>query len=496
MKKLIYGKDETENIVGLHVKNDKMLIYTADGDKTNIKSVPFQPYFLLDRYDDYIDPDELKGRAPFGYIKTGSKEEVSDAESSCYYKLIKTWKSYNKEESTMLKDGYTLYNGMKLNDISVLSFDIETTGVTINENSFVVLISNTFRSRSGRITKRLFDFTDYDSPKDFIDDWCSWVRQCDPDVLCGHNVFGFDFPYLRNFAKLHKTKLVLGRDISPAKFSSKPRQFRKDGSQSYDYYNVEIAGRNVIDTFFLSIKYDVQRKYPSYGLKPIMKFEGLEKEDRQHWDFSKNKEPWNNVEDYAKFKQYAKDDADDALALFDLMVPQFFYYTQSIPMQFQNIINRASGSQVNMFMIRAYLQDGYSIPEPSEKEYFKGGISMGNPGVYNNVYKVDVASLYPSIMLQYKVQSKDKDPRGLFLKMVEYFTNQRLENKRLAAETGDRYYKDMSNGQKIMINSAYGFMGAPGLHFNYPDGAAAVTAKGREILTKAIEWATGEKYNG
>jgi len=145
-------------------------------------------------------------------------------------------------------------------------------------------------------------------------------------------------------------------------------------------------------------------------------------------------------------------------------------------------------------MVRAYLQDSLSIPAACEKQEFEGAISIGNPGLYKNVFKVDVASLYPSIMLQYNITDNHKDPDNRFIEAVKFFTEQRLEDKLLAAETGERIYSDLSNGRKIMINSFYGFMGAPGLNFNYPDGAAEVTRHGRDILIKAIEWATGSDY--
>jgi DNA polymerase elongation subunit (family B) len=98
-------------------------------------------------------------------------------------------------------------------------------------------------------------------------------------------------------------------------------------------------------------------------------------------------------------------------------------------------------------------------------------------------------------MREYKVCCKEKDPEENFIKMTEYFTEERLVNKKLAKETGDRYYDDLQNAQKTVINSGYGFLGAPGLNFNYPEGAAFVTEKGREILKTAIQWATGKEYN-
>lgn len=489
MNDLIYGKDPVQRIISSEVKNGQLYNFISKGEETIVEKRPFYYYVLLEEFDPTMDCGRLAGKNDFQYfVKFDSKNEAYQYCKKLDYAGKNYWRAYNDVESAMLREGFTYYKGMSLDQVSVLSFDIETTGVTIDENSYVLLISNTFRSRSGIITKRLFAFSDYNDPADFINDWCAWVREVNPDIMVGHNIFGFDFPYLDNVAKKYKTKLNLGRNASAIKISKYPRKFRKDGSQSYDYNNVEIFGREIVDTFFLSIKYDIKRDYPNYKLKDIIKYEGLEKEGRQHWDFSKNKEPWNNPADWEKFKQYAKDDADDSLALFDLMAPQFFYYAQSIPKTFQEIINTATGSQVNSFMCRAYLQESKAIPMASEKADFEGAISIGNPGLYHNVYKVDVASLYPSIMLQYRITDEKKDPDNVFLKAVEFFTKQRLEDKKMAAETGERIYKDFSNGRKIMINSFYGFMGAPGLNFNYPEGAADVTRKGREILTDALNW--------
>lgn len=496
MNPLIYGKDPTKNIVASEVHNKKLILYKADGDKTVTETRNFYYYVLLETPDINRDCGRLAGKNDFQYFtKFETKQEMFDYCRNLQFANRKYWRCYNPVESAMLREGFTYYKDMTVQDVSVLSFDIETTGVKIDKNSFVLLISNTFRNRSGSIEKRLFSFDDYDTPKDFINAWCKWVREVNPDIVVGHNIYGFDFPYLANVAKLYGTKLNLGRNASAIKIDSRPRKFRKDGSQSYDYNNVHIFGREIIDTFFLSIKYDIARNYPSYGLKPIIKHEGLEKEGRQHWDFSKNKEPWNNPSDWAKFKQYAIDDADDSLALFDLMIPQYFYYAQSIPKQFSEIINTATGSQVNAFMCRAYLQDSKAIPEPSEAAKYEGAISFGNPGLYQNVFKLDVASLYPSIIMEYNISDKKKDPDNKFLEAVEFFTKQRLEDKRLAAETGKRIYKDLSNGRKIMINSFYGFLGATGLNFNYPEGAAEITRRGREILNKALEWAETKGYN-
>jgi DNA polymerase elongation subunit (family B) len=482
---LIYGKNPLEKIVGIDTTNDKIFIYTSEGKTIRM---PNTHYILMNKYDSKMDPGRLTGDNHYKYFaKFKNKSSLYDYKMECKRKGIDTWYAYNPVEAAMIKDGYTMFKGLTMSDVTVLSFDIETTGVKIDTNSFTTLISNTFRDRDGNVFRKLFDFSSYDKPGDMLKDWCKWVRELNPDIVLGHNIFGFDLPYLSQCANNCDVKLHLGRDASTLKADRYTRRFRKDGSQTYEYTNYRIFGRELIDTFFLSIKYDTGRKYPNYGLKGIIAFEGLEKEGRQHWDFSVNKEPWNNSADWIKFCKYAEEDADDALALYDLMAPQFFYYCQSMPVPFQEIINTATGSQVNKFMLRSYLQQSEAVPKASDKADFDGAISFGNPGVYHNVYKVDVASLYPSIMMEYNIYDVDKDPNRNFLAAVEYFTKERLSNKAKSSQA--RYYKDLSDGQKIMINSFYGFMGAPGLHFNYPKGAAEVTRRGREILNSAVGWA-------
>jgi DNA polymerase elongation subunit (family B) len=321
-----------------------------------------------------------------------------------------------------------------------------------------------------------------------------YVIAKNPDIILGHNILGYDLPYLD---KNSFPGLFWGKDKSRIIFDEKASKKRKDGSQQYEYFNAYFNGREIVDTFFLSLTYDIGREFPSYGLKSIEKHLGLVKDDRS-WDFKTwpvrklieakkagNHEIWN------QFRQYCADDSDSPIKMFDIMIPSFFYLCQSVPKTLQQMVNEASGSQLDSLMIRSYLQDGYSLPRSSKKEEFEGAISMGVPGVYKNVRKVDVASLYPSIMLQYEIYDKKKDPNCHQLKMLKYFRDERLTNKRLAKETGDKYYDDLQNSQKIMINSMYGFMGAGYLLFNYPFGAAEVTRYGREILLKGVEWSTG-----
>lgn len=492
LEELVYGKDKRERIVSIEVEDETAIVYKENqkGVVTEVIENWFYAFFDRPMDDNCV---KLQGDLHYGYAKRyRTKEEMrQDVNIAKYQKKIDTYKITNPKESLMIRQGLTYYKGLKPSDVSVLSFDIEATSLKPSDSDLILLISNTFRNSRGEIERKLFSYDDFKSTKEMVYAWCHWVREKDPSVICGHNIFNYDFPYI-NF---YVNKLPLGRNEGLAYTADYTSEFRKEAGQTYSYHNVLIPGREVIDTMHLSYKYDAAtRKYGSYGLKKIIEQEGLEKEGRQHYDASTIRVNYKIPKEWEKIKKYAEDDGDDALALFDLMIPSYFYYCQAVPKTLQQIINGNSGSQVNSWMLRAYIQSGHSIPKASDAVEYIGAISFGNPGVYKNLKKVDVASLYPSIMRQYKVYDKSKDPMGYFLKMVEFFTEERLKNKQLGKETGDRFYKDLEQSQKIFINSAYGFLGAGGLHFNSPEKAAFITKTGRDILEKGIKWAESKGF--
>lgn len=492
MNKLIFGKDTTEGIVNITLKDDKVFLYTEGLDGTvSLEKFDYAPWVLSAQK---IKPysERLKGDQHYKFLTSTTTEKFLLAQQSWNRDL---WLPRSIEECFTLCEGATYFKNRKVADVSILSFDIETSGLAMDKTSTVFLITNTLRKK-GELTRRLFSLEDYPDQKAMIKAWSDWVREVDPSIMTGHNILSYDLPYLAN---AYGNDMILGRDGSRIMFSEKTSKFRKDGSQQYEYNNARITGREIIDTFFLSIKYDIGREFPSYGLKPIINHLGLQKEDRTFIDASKISTYYKNrdtdPEMWGKVKAYATEDSDDSLKLYDMMIPAFFYLAQAIPKTFQQMINEASGSQLDSLMIRSYLQDGSSQPATSGKAAFEGAISMGVPGVYEYVAKADVASLYPSIMLEQNIHDSKKDPNNHMITMLTYFRDERLKNKKLAKETGDKYYDDMQNAQKIMINSMYGFLGSRFLLYNYPEGASAVTRNGREILLKSVEWATGHTLN-
>lgn len=491
---LVFGKDSRSNIVSIELDNEWVEVFT---EKNGIVANEWFPanYWILSNKPHSGDWKRLDGSQHYSWIKeyTEFNNYIQDR-NWLKKKQADVYYLSDLKESYMVRNGLTYFKNNKVNDISILGFDIETNGLTHDKDSKVLLISNTFINK-GKLTHKLFCYDEYESPIAMLNAWCEWVREVNPSVILGHNIFGFDIPYLDFIAHREDGELCLGRDGSPLRFDNWESKFRIDGSKDLHYKRSHIYGRNIIDTLFLSYKYDIGRNYDNYKLKYIVAKEGLEKKDRVFYDGSKIRDTYKDPIEWKKIKEYCIHDADDAVALYQLMVPAYFYLTPSIPKTFQQMLYTASGSQLNSFLVRSYLQENHSIPKASDVTHFEGAISFAVPNLYKNLYKLDIKSMYPSIMLQYKIHDKWKDPKQNFYKMVEYFTKERFANKKLAKETKDKYYTDLEQAQKIVINSAYGLLGAPGLHYNSGYNAALVTRHGRDILKQTIKWATSKDYD-
>lgn len=493
---LIYGKDSTENIVAIEIVGNNVVLFREVKGKIITETRPHKYWIIANKPARDGSSTRLEGNQFFKHLKEyESKEEWDESR-----KLARKFNLYcvtNPVEGAMIRHGYTFFKNTKIADISTLSFDIETTGLNKDaDDAQVLLITNAFR-KNNVITNKSFAIDDFKSERNMLESWVKWVQEVDPSIILGHNLVGYDIPYLMARAEANGIELELGRDLSPVYKEEFTRKFRKDGSQEYSYNRIHIFGRNVLDTFFISIRYDIGRKYSSYRLKTIIKEEGLEKEGRTHLDASKIKSDWKDPEKRKLIKKYGEEDAEDALKLFELMIPAQFYICQYIPKPFQVITESATGAQINSFLVRSYLQDGWSIPLASETTYVQGGISFGVPGVYGSTIKADLKSAYPSQILRFKLYDKQKDPKMHFYLMVKYFTEQRFENKLKGQQTGDRYYKDLDASGKVLINSSYGALSTNGLNFNNSEIAERITEETRKVIEMAVKWASGntiDKY--
>lgn len=105
--------------------------------------------------------------------------------------------------------------------------------------------------------------------------------------------------------------------------------------------------------------------------------------------------------------------------------------------------------------------------------------------------KADIASLYPSLMRSYNI-GPACDPLGVLVGLVDRLTDLRLHHKAAARAAspdsleGGRHHA-IQAAMKLVINSAYGYMGAGQMAlFGDPAAADEVTRRGREVLDGVV----------
>lgn len=494
MDALLNGSDPTPGVVGLFVTDDKILRWRREAGATVREELPIQLWTLSKTEGLLSRSGTLAGDLPFKYAYAFGKK--------------KTWERFNRDmrdegiftyhdpvKNFMVANGTRQYKGLELKDLTLLGFDIETTGLDPDaRDALVILITNTVIHPDGTLERKMFSWDEFEHQGAMIAAWCKWVQSVNPDVLIGHNIYCFDIPYLATIAQRFGATMVLGRDGMGMYRETRPRKFRLDQGRHLEYRMPVLPGREVADTLLLAYKFDVGKKWESYGLKYLVKTEGLEGEGRVFYDAATIRVNYKNPEEMVKIKDYAERDADDALNLFKKIGTTFFQMSRFLPMPLSEICVSASGGQIDALLVSSYLCQGHSIPETSEKGKFQGAISDGWPGVYRNVFKIDIQSLYPSIILSFSVYDKTKDPQGLVLSYTKSFREMRLKFKKAYKETGDEQWDALDRVAKGFLNSFYGFFGTKGLMFNSPDCATFITKTGRDILEQAIYWATGKEY--
>ena len=142
--------------------------------------------------------------------------------------------------------------------------------------------------------------------------------------------------------------------------------------------------------------------------------------------------------------------------------------------------------------LREYFRKRHSIPELPMVRAFEGGYTdIFFTGVVRNVWHRDIASLYPSVMLQFECFPAT-DQLQIFRHLLTDVRTFRLEAKaKMRAEQDpvkQHHLQALQNTFKILLNSFYGYLGFAQGHFADFDAAARVTQIGRDLLKKMIDW--------
>jgi DNA polymerase I len=507
---VLFGADPQEGIVAVEPAGQRVMrLFIREGADIHTKDEVFTPLLLLEN-EALIQ----------GFKKPYRIERLSSSNEYKFLILFEAWEECRKARNFLqsrtgqsssspqapylflsdpvhqflLLTGKTLFKGLGFKDIHRLALDIETACAPGYE------FSNPEREEDRIISIALVSSRGHEEvlfgreleEKEMLVSLCERIRQLDPDVIEGHNLFNFDLDYIRARARRHGVPLFWGRDggipqIRRSRFTVAERII--------DFNRMDVFGRHVVDTMFLLQYYDVTaRELESYGLKSAAKHFGLAEDDRTYIDGKDIQ--WSYDHEPETLKKYNVEDAKETLALSELLGYPFFLQARMFPFSYQNIFVRGNATKINALFLREYLRGKTSVPKPKGARKFAGGYTdVFVHGLVQNVVHCDVASLYPSVMLAYDLRPSG-DALNVFLPLLSDLRKFRLDAKHLAQKAATRhdrdYYHALQQTFKVLINSFYGYLGTELHHFADPKVAAEVTRVGREIIRAMLEWLRNE----
>jgi DNA polymerase I len=478
---VLFGKDPTPHIVAVEPVNNHIRLFIRDGGQLRTVEELFRPWLLSDKpmriegvHWQELE-GELQGRRMLKHLAVCDDREAFESLRRALrdeHREIIAYGSFARQY--LMLSGKTLFKGMTFSDLHRLQLDIETSTLTPDQAGAQILMIALSDTRG---YEALLDGDE----KHIIEQFVERIQALDPDVIEGHNLFGFDLPYLAARAKALGIPLRLGRDGSELRFGSARQCII--GANSRTFTPAFAHGRHLIDTYLSVQRFDIGRgDLESYGLKEATQQLGIAAPDRIYLERDQIPDLWRT--DPETVRRYCLQDVHETRRLAELTLPTEFYQCQMLPDTLQNLATIGTGEKANLLFVRAYLAEGYAVPAPQEAREYPGGYTeVRRVGLIPRIVKADVESLYPSVMLRYGIKPR-ADHLNVFLPTLERLRRLRLEAKARAKQTHgaeSAYWDGLQNSFKILVNSYYGYLGSP-YHFNDYDAAEQVTLTGQDLV--------------
>jgi len=324
------------------------------------------------------------------------------------------------------------------------------------------------------------------------------IVELDPDIITGWNVLDFDFQVLAGRFRARRVGFDLGRSAEPAVFL--PRGER-GGSR------IIIPGRQVWDG--LRLIRSAPFRFQDYSLDTVAKAVlgyGKQIEVRPGEDSLQAILRIYREEPLA-FCRYCLQDARlvseilERTGLFELSVSRCLL-TGVAPDRVWTSIHSFEHIYIESLHRRGLLAPSRGVDAPPLARAPGGAILTPLPGLYENVRVFDFRSLYPSIIRTFNIDplsivspehadnltdseqdelihapngARFRRQRGILPEILDRFFASRAQ----ANERGDEV---ASFVYKIIMNSFYGVLAAPGCRFANSDLAGAITGFGQHIL--------------
>lgn len=523
---LLFGWDTTPGIVSVWAdRAGRALVWRRVAGKIVCERERFSPWLLAVHLDDLAHPDDSlvavdaarSGRAPFRYreldgpagalrfvisgqnlraleqtIRAGASRRLG-REIRSMYELESDYYRVGPVEQYLMASGRVYFRGLGYDDLHRMQIDLETTALDpAHGRIFMAAV------RDNRGFAHVLEAPGTCDEAGLIAALCALVRERDPDVIENHNLFGFDLPFLVARAATLRVPLALGRREGPAHpiMLAEPPG---DDDERWNDRRYTVAGRELIDTLDAVRRHDfVTRELPSRRLKDVARHFGVAAPERVYLAGADIAAIY--LRDPETVRRYALDDVTEVDGLSRRLLRPSFALAGMAPRRYERVANAGSAMGIlEPMLVRAYLRAGAAPPRPGAAAaagpatpHAGGALHLYAAGIAERVVKADIASLYPSLMIRYAI-GPACDPVGALLAIVQRLTELRLQYKDAAraAPPGSLdagHYAAMQAAMKLIINSAYGYLGA-GQMALFADRAAAdeITRRGRDVLQQVVD---------
>jgi DNA polymerase elongation subunit (family B) len=494
---LLFGADSTPRIVAVDLgESGTVRLHRRETDGSTVTDVePFHPFVWADSdvVDLGIETEKLRGDLRYAWLITvDSWKELIALRNGLKNAGRDFFAFTDPIQHYLTATGRTLFKDLAFEELKRMQIEVLSTDGSSDSDH---IISIALSDNTGWEELIVVDPNNIEeSERNALRRLTALIKERDPDVIEGHDLFRVHLPLLVNRAKKLKTKLDWGR--SGGFLRSRPSRLQI-AEKTIDYPKFAIDGRHFVDTFLLAQFYDVGMRSLAgfertdvarhFELCDVEQISGLTGKELERAYFG----------DSETFRQRALCGVRETRALSDLLSQSYFIQAQIFPYNYQDVIVRGNATRINALFLREYFRQRHSIPELPMPRAFEGGYTdIFFTGVARNVWHCDVASLYPSIMLQFDCFPVT-DELQIFRHLLTDLRNFRLEAKaRMRAERDpakQHHLQALQNTFKILLNSFYGYLGFAQGHFADFDAAARVTQIGRDLLKKMIEWLNARK---
>ena len=466
-------------------------------------------------------------------------------------------------EQYMISTGRRFFKGYEdYDEVYRMIFDLETEGLDPKRNRI-----NQIGIRTNKGFEKILTITgDSKEEKDVnelvaIDTFFKIIYQFQPDIITAHNGENFDWNFIIERCN------VLGMPID--KISSKyfnGESIRKDERESIlklggemEKFRKTIVPNTIvtdslhavrraqaIDSNFLKadLKYSTEyldKKKPNRVYVPGDKISSTWNDKENSYALNDTDGKWYMITDKNTLKEgydivtgkyiverYLLDDIWECDKVEHQLNTANFLICKMLPIPYSKATTMGTAGQWKGLLMAWSYENDLAIPMFGESKTFTGGLSrLLKVGFVDDVAKFDYNSLYPSIILTWRISDRN-DLMGAMLSFLEYVLTQREKYKKLKKEAGKKadklkeklstliegsaeyqeiyteYTKYVAEENfndkqqlplKILGNSFFGSYGAPNV---FPWGslkcAEQTTCTGRQMLRLMISHFSGHGY--